>query len=151
MKVSISYFYQIRFFKPHQIPVSTAMWDPKWYHNGRERSYYFKDKNGVYNGLRIDWLAPEFEAKCSKTCEDDPVECSFIIGYKNQLSNTDFSQTWNWLELLAKNIQEIEKFNEEPEVVLIVYETPENRCSERGPIIEWFAENGKELKEWSKE
>lgn len=29
MKIKISYFYMIRFFKPNQIPISTAVWDPK--------------------------------------------------------------------------------------------------------------------------
>ena len=39
---------------------------------------------------------------------------------------------------------------EEPEIVLIVYETPNNPCSERLPIIEWFSENEFEIKEWEK-
>lgn len=32
MKILISYFYQIRFFKPNMIPLSTAAFDPKWFH-----------------------------------------------------------------------------------------------------------------------
>ena len=52
MKVLITYFYNIRFLKQNQIPVSTAMWDPKWYHDFKDKDYIFKDKNGVYNGDR---------------------------------------------------------------------------------------------------
>lgn len=32
MKILTSYFYQIRNFKPYQIPLSTAISDPAWYH-----------------------------------------------------------------------------------------------------------------------
>ena len=46
MKLAISYFYQIRNFKPNMIPVSTARWDPKWYHDGKGAEYNFIDKNG---------------------------------------------------------------------------------------------------------
>ena len=31
----ISYFYQIRNMKHNTLPVSTAMWDPKWFHERR--------------------------------------------------------------------------------------------------------------------
>ena len=42
-----SYFYQIRNFKPNMIPLSTALWDPKWFHKNKGHSFQFKDKNGV--------------------------------------------------------------------------------------------------------
>ena len=35
MKIMTSYFYAIRFFKPNMIPISTAKWDPKWYHQNK--------------------------------------------------------------------------------------------------------------------
>ena len=34
MKIYTSYFYQIRFFKPNMIPLSTAKYDPSWFHKG---------------------------------------------------------------------------------------------------------------------
>ena len=35
------------------IPVSTAMWDPKWFHDFTgDEDYIFKDKRGIYNGIR---------------------------------------------------------------------------------------------------
>lgn len=43
------------------------------------------------------------------------------------------------------------KSNYEPEIILIVYETPDNPCSERRVLIDWFASNGYELEEYRKE
>ena len=57
MKIKTSYFYQIRNFKPYQIPLSTAISDPAWYHSKTED--YYIDKNGVINGLRIGMLQPQ--------------------------------------------------------------------------------------------
>lgn len=148
MKIKISYFYNIRFFKPYQIPISTAVWDPKWFHDGKKQNYYFKDKNGVYNGLRAEMLAPGFEAKCSKTCRDNPDDCSFIVGYKDQISTISFNAFIEYLESIANYVKTTEHFDDEPEIILMVYETPENKCSERGPLVEWFSENGIKLEEW---
>ena len=33
MKIRISYFYQVRNFKPNMIPMSTAISDPAWFHD----------------------------------------------------------------------------------------------------------------------
>lgn len=33
MKLALSYFYQIRFFKRYMLPVSTTCLDPDWYHD----------------------------------------------------------------------------------------------------------------------
>ena len=48
MKLALSYFYQIRNFKHYMIPVSTAVWDPQWFHIDKttkifkdNRSYLF--------------------------------------------------------------------------------------------------------------
>ena len=43
MKLAISYFYKIRFFQPWMIPISTAAWDPKYYHDNRGKDYLFVD------------------------------------------------------------------------------------------------------------
>ena len=65
MKIYISYFYQIRNFPKTLIPLSTAHWDPKWYH--QKNNKVFLDKRGVLNGLRIDELSPgkECDGLCS--------------------------------------------------------------------------------------
>ena len=59
IKFYISYFYQIRNMSPNILPVSTAMWDPKWFHNGNRDNYRFMDKNGVINGVRMNQLCME--------------------------------------------------------------------------------------------
>jgi len=144
MKVKISYFYNIRFFKPYQIPVSTACYDPRWYYS----KGVVKDKNGVYNGIRMELLHADAEsANCSLDCKDDPATCTFLTVYRDQLRKTNFQEVYNWLQQLADNVQNLEGFEEEPEVVLMVYEAPDNKCSERGPLIDWFKENGYDLEE----
>lgn len=66
MRLYTSYFYQIRFFTPNMVPVSTAVWDPKWYHNFAGQDSVFLDKRSVVNGLRAPALAPgpQLEGTC---------------------------------------------------------------------------------------
>ena len=40
---------------------------------------------------------------------------------------------------------------EDPDLILLVYETPDNPCSERVAIQDWFKLYGLEVKEWSPE
>lgn len=140
MKLALSYFYQIRNFKKFMIPVSTAVWDPKWFHDFKDKEYIFKDKNGVYNGIRFEELAP------GDTCKDlcrgpeecstkDPVDCLFLQNYRKQIQQLDKDKLLKECETLASNIQRKECFTEEPIIVFIVYETPNNKCSERNVLI----------------
>ena len=46
------------------------------------------------------------------------------------------------MKQLANNYKEQEKINEEIILVLIVYETPNNLCSERIPLQEYFTQHG---------
>ena len=153
MKIKISYFYQIRFFKENQIPISTAKWDPLWYHNN-QRNYKttFYDKNNVLNGLRIEELSPG--KNCENLCNginsckiQDPEKCNFIKEYQKQLNSLDFNFVFDKLKSIAN------KFNKDLkniELILIVYETPNNPCSERNSIIEWFKKNGIEIEEFNR-
>lgn len=155
MQILISYFYQIRFFKPNMIPLSTAVWDPQWFHQGKGHNYQFKDKNGVWNGIRANDFMPgaECEGLCSgpKSCStSNPLDCPFLNTYRKQLNKLDFQNIMSRFEKLGKAVQEKEQFEEEPIIVLIVYETPTNPCSERGPIIDWFKANGYDLKEFER-
>ena len=152
MKYFITYFYNVRFLKPYQIPFSTAIWDPKWWHDGKGYNHYFKDKNGVYNGLRIEPLHPEEDNhECTNCWSDhDPTRCTFIERYKQQLDALNIKDIIWYLETTAKNIQVLEGFSEEPEIFLLVYEKPDNPCSERWPLIEWFAKHGIEVKEYER-
>ena len=151
MKIYLSYFYQVRFMKPYMIPVSTCLFDPHWFTD--EAGKIYKDKNGVYNGIRCDEFLPppldENDAICP--CKDkNSQDCRFLKGYADALLNVDFNAFMGWMRRLAAYVQEKEKFVEEPIIILLVYEALNNPCSERGPLIDWFAKNNYELKNWNK-
>lgn len=154
MKVYTSYFYQVRFFKPYMIPISTAKSDPKWYHENRGNDHWFVDKNGVINGLRAAEAfapGPQLEGMCrgqfdANTC-GYPGSCPFLRGYANQLANLDFWDTFKRLGRLAFSVQQYLGFDEEPIIVLLVHEAPQNHCSERAAIQKWFRKNGVECEE----
>lgn len=150
MKIYTSYFYQIRFFKPNMIPFSTAVWDPKWFHAGNNSGYKFIDKNGVINGLRVPELSPQVGG-CCKGCKKDPETCDFISAYRGQLNELDFDHLMNYLESRASYFKSELGFTEEPEIILMVYETPDNKCSERNEIQKLFKNHGIEVREWSKD
>lgn len=147
MKLALSYFYQIRFFMPNMVPFSTAKWDPRWFQKG-------KDKRGIYTGLRVDPLAPGEGCSnlCSgaSNCQQQPDTCPFLKIYRSQLDALDCKAVVEYLESVTSAIQRAEGFQEEPVAVLIVYEAPDNKCSERGPLIEWFRENGYSIDEWGR-
>lgn len=153
MKIRTSYFYQIRNFKKNMIPISTAIYDPKWYHAFTGDYYYlFKDKRGILNGLRIESVIEQGRNSCNGPdkcpCEKKDYEhCSFLKNYRKNLENIDFNQMYNDMILLAKKYKEKEKIEEEIVLVLIVYETPNNSCSERQPLIDYFNSHGIECKE----
>lgn len=154
MKLYISYFYQIRFFTRNMLPLSTALWDPKWYHDFKDSSFVFKDKRGIYNGLIERRLIHDDSCRglCSgrKNCQYTPESCLFLNNHRLQLFNLDFDSFIKDMENLANNFKIREGFEEEPIICFIVYETPDNPCSERVIIQEWFFHNGYELPEWNK-
>ena len=86
MKLAISYFYQIRYFKKNMLPVSTALWDPKWYHDFQGQDHTFLDKRGIVNGLRCEEL--HGDETCQGLCYGknncdcrNPLECQFLKNY----------------------------------------------------------------------
>ena len=120
----------IRFFKPNQIPLSTAVWPPRWFtQNGSQ--YY--DKRRVLTGLT------------------DPNTCKFLQQYYKQLCELDFNSIMKRFDKLAKVYSERNFLNDDVEFVLIFHETPKNPCSERWAVQKWFKENGYELEEYIKE
>lgn len=145
MKFYISYFYNIRFFPRNLIPVSTAVYDPKWYHMNQDNSCLFVDKRGVINGVRCHGLSPyKVDAICSKECQyKGNTNCKFLSDYRSYLNSLDFRQVIYLIE------HEVSKLRKDCDVCLIVYEKPDNPCSERKPLIEWFRDNGVELLEWT--
>lgn len=153
MEIYTSYFYQVRFMKPFMIPVSTAVWDPKWFHQNQKQSFVWKDKNGVYNGLRADVFSPgplcEGLCRGPETCETrSPQTCLFLKTYRYQLDQLDYNDVIGRCERLGNYIKSLEYFSQNPVIILLVHEAKDNPCSERRIIQEWFKDNGKEVKEW---
>lgn len=149
-----SYFYQIRNMKANYIPLSTAVWDPKWFHQNKGHSFQWKDKNGVWNGLRAEPFVPgqACEGLCRgpETCMAySPQVCAFLKTYYRQLEELDFQEILDRFERLAKQIQDVENFPEEPVIVLIFHEKYDNPCSERWPVQRWFKNHGYEITEFN--
>lgn len=153
MKFYTSSFYNIRFFKPYQIPFSTAVWDPRWFHNFQNPCSIWKDRNGVYNGLRAEFLNPRScnSAECCPCNNRNPECCDFIRTYREGLGRLEFQKVLDYFKSASEFIQKEEGFSEEPEIVLIVYEAEDNPCSERRSLQEYFRNNGIDIKEWKKE
>lgn len=158
MKIYTSYFYQIRNFKPYMIPISVCCTDPKWFHDFTgSYDYIFRDKRGIWNGLRADILHFPKEKyigdnMCGEAClmeSKDPSRCGFMTELAQYYNTIDFNYLLSNFERLANKIKEIEKFEEEPIIVLIVYEIPSNKCSEREVLHKWFKQNGYNLTELS--
>lgn len=155
MEYAISYFYKIRYFEPNMIPFSTAMSDPKWFHANRDADTVFIDKHGVVNGIRLPELAPG--TSCQNLCrgknyctelnstdggQSDIPNCAFIRAYSAQLDKLNFSHLTAFVSRMAFTMQGLLQFEGDPIAVLIVYETPDNPCSERAPLQSWFRQNG---------
>jgi len=144
MKIQTSYFYQVRNFTPNMIPLSTAVGDPLWYHNGtRNKSVRFIDKNGVLNGLRAEPFVPG--KCCDGLCHGpeycavpNPPNCSFLQAYLGQLNKLNFNDIYQRFERLCDNYFKQTKCDGEPTCVLLVHEAFTRPCSERCIIHQWF-------------
>ena len=133
MKIYTSYFYQIRNFKPNMIPVSTAISDPAWYRPPANKEYYI-DKRGIICGLRYEPLIVQLQGTHGCPCENRELapNCPTMIEYKHLLQSlVDKEKTLKAFEYCCN------KFNADT-IVLIVYETPKNLCSERWALQEFF-------------
>jgi len=109
MKFYTSYFYAVRHMKPWHIPLSTAIWDPKWFHAFKHQDYTFIDKNGVINGLRAEMLSPSpaLEGLCAGApCSRKPDSCDFLRKYFEQLSKINFKDFLSRCERLGKQVQQ---------------------------------------------
>jgi hypothetical protein len=143
MKIRTSYFYQIRFFKENMIPISTRMWDPKWYHRNLGHEYNYLDKRGIINGLRYEDIIVQGNTQSYCPCaEKDPTKCAFLRDYHNELEKLNFPEIMAKLEDVAQRYQKWRGLEEEPIIVFIVYEVPKNPCSERVVLQKWFQEHG---------
>lgn len=149
MKFAITNFYNVRFLTANQIPISTAIFDPKWFHDFKGRDYVFKDKNGVWNGLRYEAFAPGFitQGFCrGQPCHESPNECRFLKYYADKLNRISFDVMLAEIQLMVQQIQTHDNIEGEIEVVLLVHEKIDNPCSERWPLIEFFRSHGVEIR-----
>lgn len=150
--VKISYFYNIRFFEPWQIPLSTAVWDPKWYHEGKGPNHVYVDKRGVVCGLRIHPLMPpkQTEGLChgSEGCAHTPDSCPFLSTYLDYLHTINFNHFLLLLQHNCYKVCNLYNIAHKPEAIFIVHEKYDNPCSERVAIRKWFEENGMRIPEY---
>lgn len=165
MKVMISYFNNIRNFTSNMIPLSTAMWDPKWY---RKDGIVYIDKRGVINGLKAEKLVlKQHEWVKLENKDDDCVKCidagnnlqdrtqlkdfcPFMKCYLEQLRKINFSALTKWLEAVCEAWYQLTMTYQNLDdivPVLIVHEKPDRLCCERYVLKQWFKENGVELEE----
>ena len=150
IKIAISYFYQIRNFKPNMIPVSTAISDPLWYRPRIDEEYYI-DKRGIPCGLRYDPLIVQLNGIHGCPCEDKSraPNCPTMLEYRSLLEDIDFDKMITAFEFCGNKFKKELQFEEEPIIVLIVYEVPSNPCSERWALIEYFQAHGIDCNELS--
>ena len=161
MKVYISYFYQIRNFTPNMLPLSTAMYPPKWYDRKDTKSWI--DNTGVVNGLSIDeFIFPKHlfneelddVDRCSNECGFYPISddefkwCPFMKIYYNHLNSKNlFDILSRYESIIMHSFNTVLHVNIDT-IVLIVHEPPERYCGERPVLKRYFAEHGIELEEW---
>lgn len=148
MKITITNFYNLRFLTPNQIPLSTAMWDPKWYHDFKGPDHVFKDKHGVWNGFRAESLVPGImcNSLCrGNPCPEEPNTCMFLRNYRKQLDLINYDQMIDEWAQLAEQIKTHEQLDGEMEIVILVHEKIDNPCSERWPLIDYFRAHGAEI------
>ena len=146
MKFYTSYFSQIRHFKPYQLAFSTAMWNPAFF-----RTEHVDDM-GRLIGLRANPFIPG--PICKNDCHGPEYcllkngDCLFLKHYRMQLDRLKIRDIMARFETIAQKVKEDLGFEEEPEIILLVYEAPSNPCSERRVIQEWFRDNGIEIEEY---
>lgn len=147
MTIYTSYFYQIRFFPQNLVPLSTAVWDPRWYFHNEKQGYVWKDARGVLNGLRATPFVPN--DSCNGLCRGpesciskDSNTCKFLQIYLAQLRQLDFNS------IIQRFYNLGERIGNNPDFALIFHEAPSNPCSERWMVQQWFKENNWEINEW---
>ena len=146
LKIYTSYFYQIRNFTPNLIPVSVCLSDPVWYRPPQGKEYYI-DKKGIVNGLRYEPLIVQRYGVHICPCEykDQAPFCPTMIEYENLLKLlVDKEKTLKAFEFCCNKFKKELNLEEDPIICLMVYEAPNNPCSERQALQKFF--DCKELK-----
>lgn len=148
MQIKTSYFYQIRNFKQNMIPISTCLSDPEWFRPPIGKEYYI-DKRGIVCGLRYEPLIVQSQGSHYCPCENKNIlqgNCPTMKEYRQLLETIDFDKMIKSFQFCANKFHK--SFDkEEPIIVLIVYESITNPCSERLSLQEYFSTHGWECKE----
>lgn len=130
------------------LPISTCLSDPIWY-RPPDRQEYYLDKRGIICGLRYEPLIVQKYGtkKCMGKLSCCPFvhfqphyDCEMLQEYRKLLDTVDFDKMIKAFEYC------LNKFNKDI-IVLIVYETPDNLCSERKYLQEYFNFHDIECKE----
>ena len=153
MEIYTSYFYQVRFFPKNAIALSTALWDPKWFHQSKGQEYVFVDKRGVMNGLRATPFVPG--PQCHNLCRGKeacqtgrPQDCLFLQMYGKQLNSLPIDNIIKRMEVLGEKVRSTINFQSGPIFIYLVHEAKDNPCSERREIQKYFTNHGYECREW---
>lgn len=142
MQIKTSYFYQIRFFTPNMIPVSTALGDPDWYHEGLGKDHLFLDKRRIINGIRYNYIMAQRNCGGCPCKLKDPDHCDFLTNYREEINKLDFDKVIADLTWLGNTLKHKLRFKEEPIIVLMVHEAWYNACSERKILQDFFNSHG---------
>lgn len=160
MKIFITSFNNIRYFKENMIPVSTALGWPWWLYKDADVKVgeYYVDKHNIMIGISDERLHfnkdafEEMEEKCQKNCPyiNKIPNCQFMTEYLNHLRSLDFSKIIEDLKITGEEVRKVTKYKGEPIIVLMVYEAASCPCAERPILRKWFEENGYKLPEWTR-
>lgn len=153
MKIATSYFAQIRNFTRNMVPISTACYDPKWFHNDCGRHFKFYDKRGIINGLRCNNLAPG--ERCNHLCKGvkncdtgDPDTCEFLQKYWEQLDEIDCAAFERYCNTILDTYSEDTHIPKDDLIlVFLVFEKFDQPCSERKSLQRFFKKCGYEAEE----
>lgn len=152
-KIYTASFYQVRNLEPNMIPLSTALGEPAWFHDSKDRNYTFIDKRGIINGL----VAEPFQfdtsllkdVPCKRDCDIDIDICPFMKAYRESIEKHSFDYIMNYLSDMIDKVREVSDFKGDPIIILLVYERPDIRCAERPVIQQYFKDHGIEVNEWT--
>ena len=158
MEYYITYFQNLRYLTEEFIPVSTAVWDPKWLNTYNGKRQYINENNVLVGIKEESFLIPEDEIPeemcAGKPCpyiEKHP-HCQFLDAYWKHLQKIDFEgYLLPEFERVAEDVRKITHFKGEPKIILLVHEKPDNLCSERAGLVRLFKKHSIILKEWTKE
>ena len=133
----------VRFFTPETYGLSTALSDPKWFHDFKGKDNIFRDTHNVINGMRCEMLVPG--PTCDNLCHgrngclSKPDSCEFLKNYRKQLDDTGIDKVIDFCK---------SAFGEDSDIVFLFHEAPDNPCSERWVVQDWFKDNGYQIAEW---